>query len=646
MKKSRYLISASLLLLCLYCLFLLSLGTFNLKQPFALSLIFQSMWEHLSHGSLAVDAELIGNEGFDVKGITTAYFLPFPSLIRGFLSIFGMGASAILSLWLGALTFFSASLLIWRHLFLQLSQKSSPLNQYFLIFGVFQCTFFSPIIGMMAYPTAYWEAIVWASALFLMASYLSIVTLANRGQKSIPFFAFTLICGLTLFTRATFSFATCLLYGFTAVQLLSLQWQSSRSTTNNLFQNKLLIKNVFCFGLLVCGLLAFNYAKWGNPIEFYPLQHYKMWDEAQKVRYFAHGALNPTRIPETISYYFLPSLDNFSSTAPFLNLGSAERFGQSGTFDYKELTLPISITEPIATIFFILGLILLPWIWIQREDKTARAIFPAALTSLVPLAFIFSIHSLSIRYAGDFLPAFMLFGLFAVFQLGRLIQNLPIGQITAPFAGIKHALILSVMGFIVFASLFLSTAGIFRQNEYWRSVFHYSLIPIEVGETVSFSYHGNNSKAVGYLHKGWASELESFGTWSNTNDPTLLILPPQKLSSKNFLKISTRAFVTPNHPEQIVDVWVNGKLNQTVSMRDANLNEILIKPLISSDWTTQNWSYLGASLFNQLTQFVGTSNQEAIVIEFRLRNPARPSDLGLGDDRRLLGIGLISVTLQ
>lgn len=646
MNKARHLISASLILLSLYCLFLLSLGTFNLKQPFALTLIFQNMWEHLAQGSLAVDAELIGNEGFEVNGITTAYFLPFPSLIRGLLSLFGLGASAILSVWLGAITFFSASLLIWRHLFSQLPQNNSSLNQYFWIFGVLLCTFFSPMIGMMAYPTAYWEAIVWASALFLVASYFSIATLANGGQKSIPFCTFTLICGLTLFTRATFSFATCLLYAFTVLQLLSLQWQGNASITSNLFQNKLLIKNVFCFGFLVFGLLAFNYAKWGNPFEFYPLQHYKMWDEAQKVKYFAHGALNPTRIPETIAYYFIPALDNFSSTAPFLNLGSAERFGRSGTFDYKELTLPISITEPIATCLFILGLLFMPWALFKYKDKTPYSLLPAALTSLVPLIFILSIHSLSIRYAGDFLPAMMLFGLFALFQIGRLTQNLSVSKAAAPFFHAKNILIVGAMGTLILVSVFLTTAGIFRQNEYWRSVFHFSLIPIEVGETVSFSHHGNNSKAVGYLHKGWAGEFESFGTWSNTNDPTLLILPPKNLSPKNTLSILTRAFVTPSHPEQIVEVWVNGKQNQTVTLRESNSNEILIKPLIASDWTKQNWSYLGASLFNQLTQLIGTSNQEAIVIEFRLRNPARPKDLGLGEDDRLLGIGLISATLQ
>lgn len=647
MIKPHYLISASLLLLSFYCLFLLSLGTFDLKQPFALSTLFQNMWDHLSHGSLAVDAELIGNEGFEVNGITTAYFLPFPSLVRGLLSIADLGASAVLSLWLGALTFFIASLFIWRHFFLQLKLNNDRSRQYIWIFGVLLCTFFSPMIGMMAYPTAFWEAIVWASALFLTASYLSITLLTERNQKPAAFFIFTFICGLALFTRATFSFSTCLLYGITIIQILIFQWKKDASITDNIFQNKSLVINSFFFGLFVCCLLIFNFAKWGNPFEFYPLEHYKMWDEAKKEQYFSHGALNPTRLPETLSYYFLPALDNFSLTKPFINLGSADHLGITGTFDYKEHTLPISITQPIATCFFILGLVLLPWTLCFQENKKIYAILPAALSALVPIILILSIHSLSIRYTGDFLPAFMLFGLFALFQISQFIKGSS-KNLSPPnkFISIKPFIFSIVMLGLILISLFVSTAGIFRQNEAWRPVFHYSLIPLEEGETVSFSQHGNNSKGVGYLHKGWASELESFGTWSNTSAPTLMILPPKTLSSKNALTILARAFVAPNHPEQIVEVWVNGKLNQTVTLRDANSNLILIKPLITSDWTKQNWSYLGASLFNKLTQFIGTSNQEAIVIQFHLQNPARPSELGLSSDSRLLGIGLISVTLQ
>jgi len=503
------------------------------------------------------------------------------------------------------------------------------------------------MVGMMTYPVVFWEAIVWAAALFLLASYLSMLVLTQMGQKSIAFFFFTLICGLALFTRATISFATCLLYGFTLIQILTLQWQRDASIISNLFQNKRLLINALCFGLLVSSLLLFNYTKWGNPFEFYPLEYYKMWDENQKIKYTANGALNLTRIPETISYYFYPSLDNFSNNAPFLNLGSSDRFGLTGIFDYREPTLPITLTQPIATILFILGLFLLPLLVLNCREKTSRTILPSALTSLIPLFFILSIHSLSIRYAGDFLPAIMLFNLFGLFQIVRFLQTRFISQ-KAPIAKspLTRFIGTSIMSTLILGSIFLSTAGIFRQNEYWRSLFYYTLIPMESGETVSFSKYGNHSKAVGYLHKGWARDPESFGTWSNTNNPTLLILPPKNTSPENSLIILTKAFVTSNHPEQLVEVWVNGKLNQTVTLRQFDSNEIFIKPLSPINWNAQSWKYLGASLFNKLTQLMGTSNQEVIVIEFQLRNPARPRDLGIGDDNRLLGIGLISATLK
>ena len=39
-------------------------------------------------------------------------------------------------------------------------------------------------------------------------------------------------------------------------------------------------------------------------------------------------------------------------------------------------------------------------------------------------------------------------------------------------------------------------------------------------------------------------------------------------------------------------------------------------------------------------------NEVPIKIEFRMLNPARPIDVGLGKDKRLLGIGLISLVFK
>ena len=646
-KGSFYIIVGCILFLSIYCVFLLSLGSFDLKKQFAFTLLFQNMWEHLTHGSLAIDKDLIGMEGFDVNGITTAYFLPFPSLIRGILSTIGYSESAILSVLLGALIFISSSLLTWCLIFRTILISQGKTNTYYWIGGVLVCTLLSPILGMMSFPTPFWEAIVWASALFLLASYLSIRVIQNYSQNKGLLLAFTFICGLSLFTRATFSFTSCLLYGLTALFIIALE-KKRGLTIKSILGNPTLITSILIFAIFLGTLLAFNYAKWGNPFEFYPLQYYKMWSEEQKLRYFSHGALNLDRLPQTLVYYFLPASDNFSSTAPFIQMGNSAQFGSDGTFDYKEPRLAISLTEPIPVILFLIGLISLPWVALKHRSKIYLSFVPAALTSLVPIVFILSIHSLSIRYAGDFLPAIMLFGLFGFSQALLVSLRLSIsfdwGKMIA--SQFPRALLVIITAAIVICSLYLSASGVLLQNEMWKGAFlNRNLIPIQLGETVPFKHHGNNDKGNGYLQTGWSNDLEEFGTWSNAKTSTLLVSPPSNFKSDNVLIIKARGFVTPNHPEQTIDISVNGKLNQTVKLINPEANEIEIKAPFSVNWLSSP-KYMGISLFNYLTRSVGTPNQEPILIKFELRNPAKPKDLGLGDDERLLGIGLISIRLQ
>lgn len=611
------------------------------------------MWQNLTKLSLAIDPEIIGYEGFDVKGITTAYFLPFPALIRGLLSLVGMSSSAILSNLLGSLTFSIASLLIWARLFSKLPNTNWGLKKYLWIAGVMLCTILSPMIGMMSYPTVFWEAIIWASALFLMASYLSISLIfaaQEKKSKRILFLLFTAVGGLALFTRATYSFATCLLYALTIAQIIWIQRRSSGISFQAIFNNKLLLVNTLLFSLCVSSLLMFNYAKWGNPFEFYPLKHYKMWTEEQKQKYFSHGALSLTRVPQTFTYYFVPAPDNFSSTSSKLIMGNSAQFGKTSTFDYKEPRLSITLTQPLAVSLFLLGFVAMIWSALRRRSEQYQAVLPAALISIIPIVFILSIHSLSIRYAGDFLPAFMIFGLFGLFQAGVSLQarnsRKQVLKQSRNAGRLYKSATVGLSLAVIAVTLYLSSAGILLQNEYWKIPFlNFNLIPIEKGETVLFKLHGNNDKGNGYLYSGWSQDLESFGAWSNSPNPTLLVLPPKNFQANDSLLLKTRAFVTPNHPEQVVDIWVNGKLNQTVALTNPELNEIVIRAPFSIHWLSSP-KYIGISLFNLLTKAVGTSNQEPIFIKFNLHNPARPKDLGLGDDDRLLGIGLISITLQ
>ena len=165
----------------------------------------------------------------------------------------------------------------------------------------------------------------------------------------------------------------------------------------------------------------------------------------------------------------------------------------------------------------------------------------------------------------------------------------------------------------------------------------------KIGQVITFEAYGHNSPVGNSLKSGWAKDLEPWGTWSNASVATLVLLPPIALSKSNYILVNYRAFVVPGHPAHKMEIWVNGVFNQAVE---------LTKPdgiLRIDNLTDQN------TLFNAFKQF-STSfvervthlpfNEVPIKIEFRMLNPARPIDVGLGKDKRLLGIGLISLVFK
>lgn len=109
---------------------------------------------------------------------------------------------------------------------------------------------------------------------------------------------------------------------------------------------------------------------------------------------------------------------------------------------------------------------------------------------------------------------------------------------------------------------------------------------------------------------------EPWGSWASGNQASrALPLPPKGAQS---LTLTARAFLTPKHPTQAVEVMVNGqKQSEVVFQQESN---------------------------NQITIPITRENVQAgyLNIQFRFKNPARPKDLGIGDDDRSLSIGLES----
>ena len=637
-------ISICLLIASALNFFILTLGSFDVNKKYYLSTVFFEVWKNLTSFDLSIDPEIIGGEGFLINGKTTVYFLPFPALIRGFLSIFGYGSSSVLSVFLASIIFLIASVFIAINLFNQGYFKNQAIKNTSFYAVIIFITICSPITSFLAFPSVFWEAIIWGSALFLISAFFSFTLCKKESDESGIFFFFAIFCGLTLFTRANYSFATCILFGLTVFQIIVRDWSRKDTLFFNLFKNKNLVWSCLIFTVFLVGLLIFNYLKWGNPFEFYPLKYYLTFNEEQKKLFLSHGSMNINRIPEGISYYFLPAKDNFTSSLPFIQFGASNYFSGLGEFDYTEPTLPITITLPIYTFLFITGTFLFFKSLITHRKTISHSLFPAGIAALIPIIVILTLHSHSIRYIGDFMPAVVIFSLYALLTLAQKIANLQVSNslITLRFKFILKSCFYFLISITFAVTIFFSTIGVLLENTGWRFLMvDRVLAPLQMNQPVSFIFRGNSGEISRYLKSGWAMDVENWGTWSNSSNARLEIVPPIGVSKDNNLILETRAFVTAKHPNQKIQIWVNGVLNQTLVLTNpTNTIVINLNKGTNFDKIVQRF----VSRFERSTGL--RFFQDSIIIDFKFLNPIRPKEIGEGDDERLLSLGLMSAVVR
>jgi hypothetical protein len=121
------------------------------------------------------------------------------------------------------------------------------------------------------------------------------------------------------------------------------------------------------------------------------------------------------------------------------------------------------------------------------------------------------------------------------------------------------------------------------------------------------------------ISQGWAHP-EAWGIWSDGVQAQFnLSLPP---SNAKTLTLTARAFVNTKHPTQEIGITVNGQQRPNITLTKDSNNQIII-PITPAD---QAAGYLS--------------------INFVFKSPARPKDLGMGDDNRLLSIGLEKAVFQ
>ena len=145
------------------------------------------------------------------------------------------------------------------------------------------------------------------------------------------------------------------------------------------------------------------------------------------------------------------------------------------------------------------------------------------------------------------------------------------------------------------------------------------LAPItKIGKSIEFS-----QKAFGrreFLLEGWAPYGEAWGTWSDGISASLLL--PVPVGNPKMIRLTVRAFVNAKHPIQQVYTYINGTLVKYFELSNfaSNVMDIPIPPAVLTD--------------------------EYFKLELKIQSPASPKALGLSDDDRQLGIGVISAVFQ
>jgi hypothetical protein len=136
---------------------------------------------------------------------------------------------------------------------------------------------------------------------------------------------------------------------------------------------------------------------------------------------------------------------------------------------------------------------------------------------------------------------------------------------------------------------------------------------IPFGEKVVF---GEGSGAERLLGEGW-SAIESTGVWTDGNRARL-ILRPDGMSDEAELVLSVAPFVAPGHTVVEVEASSHGEHLGTRVFRHGEVPRLVRLPLPPA-----------------VRKLRGRTE-----LELRIRDPARPTDLGLGNDARELGIQL------
>jgi putative flippase GtrA len=147
------------------------------------------------------------------------------------------------------------------------------------------------------------------------------------------------------------------------------------------------------------------------------------------------------------------------------------------------------------------------------------------------------------------------------------------------------------------------------------------LLPsLAVGERMLTNASG---AGLAYLAEGW-SHPEPWGIWSD--GPKATIALPASSERGTSVLIEANPLLGPTHPKQDVEVLVNGV------------------PAAKATLTADSKQEFEVQIPKSALEEPGAD--QLIKLEFRFPDAARPKDIGINEDTRMLAIGLLSLTVR
>ncbi|MBV1822609.1 hypothetical protein CFR80_04485 [Komagataeibacter oboediens] len=373
-----------------------------------LSLTFNSMMDHMLHGSFDVDPETVGQEGFLRNGHVYAYWGIFPALLRLPVIFLPHGLHidiTRLSCAIAAILMFCINLRSISYITTRTASTASWVRSL-----LFVAVAFTGVQICFLCPSLYQEVCLWALVFGMMFVYWALHSCLDPEEAPKALIWMSAASVGALLTRVSMGIGT---YGAETLLGLLVLWRCWRNTLGapQATVRKWLYQCAVAIIILIVGILlaaGINFERWGNPLTFanYNLYLFNEQYPDRLIRTEHYGLFNIQRIPLGLIYFFFPLW--------FIRNGDHLFFQDAFTRLIDAAELPPSSFFLTDGVFLLLG-----WIFVSSLMK--RALQPRSMmvrtSSLaiivglsVPAILMLMAISMNYRYRAEFYPLIIFMG--------------------------------------------------------------------------------------------------------------------------------------------------------------------------------------------------------------------------------------------